>query len=141
MLLLLPWLSMKCGMIEDIHVLEEPGLARDIGYGPGMPLLGPDDFMDVPDLWSSVAAGQMGTSPVLEDTSASLVSVGVVIFGPDPPNPEFRVMSRQQIVLSKTVAGPVDFFPESGRFSTRLTFVGALLPGHGGPSPESGGAE
>ena len=129
MLLLLLRLSVKRGMRI---FMSRRGWAWLETYG--MPLLSHEELMDVPDLWSSVVAGQMGTSPVLEDTSDS--PVPVVVSGLDLPDPELGVMLSLQDVLNKTVPGPGDFFPESGCFSTGPAFVGALLPGLGGPSPE-----
>ena len=64
---------------ENVPVSEGLGLAGDIGYGPGMSLLGLDDLVDVPDWWSSVATRQMRTSPVLEGTLDSPVPVGVFV--------------------------------------------------------------
>ena len=90
---------------EDIPVSEGPGLAADISYGPGTPLLGLDDLMGVPNWWSSIATRQMGTSPVLEDTSDLPVMVGVVVSGPDLSDPGLGVMLDRQDVLSKTVPG------------------------------------
>ena len=103
--------------------------------------LGPDDLMDVPDWWSSIAARQMGTSPVLEDTSDSHVPVGVAVSGPDLPNPGLGVMLGQQDDLSKTVPGPGYFFPESGCSSTGPAFVNAFCRATGGPSAASGAPE
>ena len=56
---------------------ENIPVSEALATGPGTPLLGLDDCMDVPDWWSSVATRQMGTSLVLEDTSDSPVPVGV----------------------------------------------------------------
>ena len=84
-----------------------------------------------------LATRQMGTAPLLEDMSDSPVPVGVAVSGQDLSDPGLGVMFSQQDVLSRTVLGSGDFFPESCCSSTGQAFVGALLPGHEDPSPAS----
>ena len=122
----------------DLRVSEGPGLFDNVETEPEPKRPEPGEGSPLSILSDIGETDFMGPSPVVGDASDPPVSVGRIISGPSPPEPELGVILKLLDFSSDIDPGPREFFPGSESMLVRPVILDNCVLDRVRYLPESG---